>query len=308
MNFPLPFTKSMRDWPGRRRVDAGAAADGSGTKRGDARSIALPAWPPHRKLRDGRMPPRFAMRRHFLLHAELLRAKVPDWSAWPYCLPVVRSLETVEFHPKVTYFVGENGSGKSTLLEALAIAAGFNAEGGSRNFRFSTQDSHSGLSAQLRLARGTDRPRDGYFLRAESFYNVASHIDALDREPDPFSPPVKDSYGGTSLHEQSHGESFMALLQKRLHGPGLYFFDEPEAALSPTRQLALLRRIHELVLGGSQFVIATHSPIVLAYPEATLYDLDEGGLEPIAYDDTDHVRVMRRFLGDRQSVLAELLG
>lgn len=175
-------------------------------------------------------------------------------------------LESIELHPKVTFLVGENGSGKSTLLEAMAVALGMNAEGGSGNFDFATRESHSELHEFLRIAKGL-KPRDRYFLRAESLFNLGTEIERLDAEPSS-GPPIIHSSGHRSLHEQSRGESFMALLTKRLGGNGLYLLDEPEAALSPTRQIECLQRLHELVLKNSQFIIATHSPILVAYPDA----------------------------------------
>lgn len=220
---------------------------------------------------------------HYLLAAEFKERTSFDAANYPFSIPAVRSLGHLEFHPKVTFFVGENGSGKSTLLEALAVAFGFNAEGGSRNFRFGTHESHSDLHRHLRLAKGHIRARDGYFLRAESFFNVATEIERLDAEPAK-APPISDSYGDRAIHEQSHGESFLALLTKRFRGQGLYFLDEPEAALSPRRQLAALAAIHELVKKRSQFVIATHSPILLAYPDATILEFSDNGLEQIGYE------------------------
>jgi predicted ATPase len=165
----------------------------------------------------------------FILRVELLHDRIEDPNAYPFNLPVLKDFEKLELHPKVTYLVGENGSGKSTILEAIAVAAGFNPEGGTVNFNFSTRGSHSTLHKALRLVRAPRRPRTGYFLRAESFFNVASEIEALDREPAP-APPLIDSYGGESLHEKSHGESFMALLKHRFGDEGLYILDEPEAA------------------------------------------------------------------------------
>lgn len=240
--------------------------------------------------------------RGFLLGASLLREKVPSFEHYPFDLPAVRSLDSLTLHRSVTFIVGENGSGKSTLLEALAIAAGFNAEGGSRNFCFATQASHSDLHRFLRLARSHRRPKDGFFLRAESFFNVATEVDRLDRE----IPGLVDSYGGKSLHEQSHGESFIALLKNRFRGHGLYFLDEPEAALSPSRQLAALVRIHDLVQAGSQFVIATHSPILMAYPNATILGVSEAGLAPVRYEDTEHFQITRRFLNNPSGMLRQL--
>ncbi|OLL31795.1 AAA family ATPase [Burkholderia sp. SRS-W-2-2016] len=228
-----------------------------------------------------------------------------DPSQYPFSLPAIRSLETLTLHPKVTYFVGENGSGKSTLLEALAVSIGYNAEGGSRDLRFQTRNTHSDLHARLRVSKGFRRPRTGYFLRAESFYNVASSLDEI--EEDPLTAGVLASYGGRSLHAQSHGESFLALVMNRFGPDGLYLLDEPEAALSPQRQLTLLARMHQLIEQNSQFVIATHSPILMAYPDATIYQFGADGIEPIAYEDTEHYRITRDFLANPERMLKVLL-
>lgn len=241
----------------------------------------------------------------YLLDIQLRPDKSPDFSAYPFCLPAVRHLGRLEFDPAVTFLVGENGSGKSTLLEALAVALGFNAEGGSRNFNFGTRASHSCLHEYLRVARGVRKPRDGYFLRAESFFNVATEIERLDQGGG--GPPVINSYGGRYLHDQSHGESFMALLENRFGGKGLYILDEPEAALSPQRQLAALKRIDQLVQAGSQFVIATHSPILMAYPEASIYVCTPTGIVQRAYEDTEHYQVMHDFMANPRRTLKELL-
>lgn len=242
----------------------------------------------------------------YISRISLQRDKIDSFERYPFCLPAVRALETLEPHPKVTFFIGENGSGKSTLLEAIAVAMGFNAEGGTKNFRFGTRASHSNLVDYLRVAKGIRRPRDGFFLRAESFFNVATEIERLDDEPSP-GPPIIESYGGRSLHEQSHGESFMALLMNRFGGKGLYLLDEPEAALSPQRQLAALARIHDLVVDDSQFIIATHSPILMAYPDAWIYQFDAGGVSRVAYEDTEHYQVLRAFLANPQRMLRNLL-
>lgn len=233
--------------------------------------------------------------RQFVSHVTLRRDTVTALDAYPFSLPAVRALDTLELHPKVTFLVGENGSGKSTLMEAIAVALGFNAEGGSRNFNFSTHASHSELHAHLRIARGFRKPRTEFFLRAESFFNVATNIQQMDDELG-LGGRVIDAYGGRSLHAQSHGESFLALLMNRFGPNGLYLLDEPEAALSPQRQLAVLTRLHDLVQAESQFVIATHSPILLATPGARIYELDGRGLAPCGYDDLDTVRLMRGFL------------
>jgi predicted ATPase len=241
----------------------------------------------------------------YLIDVQLRPDKAPDFSAYPFCLPAVRHLGRLEFDPAVTFIVGENGSGKSTLLEAVAIALGFNAEGGSKNFNFSTRASHSCLHEYLRVARGARKPRDGYFLRAESYFNVATEIERLDEGGG--GPPIINSYGGRSLHEQSHGESFLALLQHRFGGKGLYILDEPEAALSPQRQLAALKRIDQLVQAGSQFVIATHSPILMAYPEASIFVCTPDGIRQRAYEDTEHYEVMHDFMANPRRKLKELL-
>jgi len=244
--------------------------------------------------------------RHYLLEVQLCRGDVESFDEYPFCIPAVRHMEALTLHPAVTFLIGENGTGKSTLLEAIATAWGFNPEGGSVNFHFSTRRSHSKLHEYLRLVRGVRRPRTGFFLRAESFFNVATEIERLDEEPAP-EPKVIERYGGRSLHEQSHGESFLALLMNRFGGGGLYILDEPEAALSPTRQMAALARIHQLVGQGAQFLIATHSPILMAYPNATIFQVTDAGLEAAAYTDTDYYSVTRDFLNRHEQMLRVLM-
>ena len=227
----------------------------------------------------------------------LKQEDVLSFDSYPFSLPPVRMLESLELHPSVTFFVGENGSGKSTLLEAIAVACGFNAEGGSKNFRFDTRVSHSELHRYLRVSRGHPRPRDGFFFRAESFFNVATEIE---------NRGVGFSYSQRPLHEQSHGESFLALMMNRCGGNGLYLLDEPEAALSPTRQLSILTRIHDLVGEKSQFLIATHSPILMAYPDAWIYEFSQNGIQRIAYEETEHYRVTRDFLANPKRMMRVL--
>ncbi len=218
----------------------------------------------------------------------------------------MRKSQNLITHPAVTFIIGENGSGKSTILEAMAVAWGFNPEGGTKNFSFGTYTSHSELYEFIRLSRGFKRPEDGFFLRAESFFNVASEIQRLDEAP-AFGPPIINSYGGKSLHSQSHGESFMALIMNRFGGKGLYILDEPEAALSPTRQMSLLSRVHELVTQKSQFIIATYSPIIMAYPNATIYHLGSDGITKVNYEDTEHYVVTKEFLNNPERMLRILL-
>lgn len=213
-------------------------------------------------------------------------------------LPAVRQLKRdreLAFTSDVTIFVGENGSGKSTLLEALAICAGFNAEGGSKNFNFATRPSESGLHQYFTILK-RDFPKDGYFLRAESFYNVATEIE---------NRHVEQTYGG-SLHLRSHGESFLDLVTKRFWGNGLYILDEPEAALSPSRQLSLLAEFHRLVQEHSQLIIATHSPILLAYPGADIRLFDEEGIRSVRYQETEHYQLTKRFLDCPERMLSIL--
>ncbi len=242
----------------------------------------------------------------FLRSVEVVQDRIEDRSKYPFSIPALKNLETLEFHPKVTFFVGENGSGKSTLVEAIAVAAGMNPEGGTANFKFSTRSSESSLHKALRVSKGTRRPKNTFFLRAESFFNVASHIEDLDKAGG-FGPPVINSYGGVSLHEQSHGESFMALVNNRFGREGLYILDEPEAVLSPQRQLALLSAMHRLVEKEScQFVIATHSPILLAYPDAQIFSLTEAGTQKVGYEQTEHYALTRDFLNNRERYLARL--
>lgn len=241
----------------------------------------------------------------YLKSVRLLRDNISSFERFPFMLPSIRDLDTLTLHPKVTYIVGENGMGKSTLLEAIAIAWGFNPEGGSRNFSFSTYASHSELHRHLRLARGVQRPRDGFFFRAETYYNVASHIEELDAEPGA-GPRIIDGYGGTSLHEQSHGESFFAAFLHRFRGNGLYIMDEPEAALSPLRQMSMLARIHELVQKRSQFIISTHAPILMFYPDALIYQLSADGIRAVPLEQTDHYIVTKQFLNHPDKMLKEL--
>lgn len=231
----------------------------------------------------------------FLRSLVLDREAIDDPTAYPFSIPAIASLTELDFNPHVTFLAGANASGKSTLIEAIAVACGLNPEGGSRNFNFQTRASHSPLSDNIRLIRGARRPRTDFFLRAESFFNLASEIEALDNEPGG-GPPIIDSYGGLSLHEQSHGQSFLALLSQRFGADGLYLLDEPESALSPQGQLAMLLRLHALVAQHSQFVIATHSPILLSFPHARIYELSEHGITALPYDATETVALYRSFL------------
>jgi predicted ATPase len=235
----------------------------------------------------------------YLREVRIERDASVDPDAYPFDIPAVRELGALTFHPDVTFFIGENGSGKSTLLEAIALEAGFGAEGGTRNMQFKTAETVSPLHEYLRAVRGFRRPRDSYFFRSESFYNVATYTDEVD--------PALAGYEGKSLHHRSHGEAFLAVLNHKLRGNGLYLFDEPEAALSPSRQLTALASIHDLVTDESQFIIATHSPILLAYPHCKIVCFDDTGVREVRYEDTEHYAVTRRFLNNHQAMMADLL-
>ena len=220
---------------------------------------------------------------------------------YPYNIPAVRYLDAVRemrFSKPVTFFIGENGTGKSTLLEAIAVAFGFNPEGGSRDFFFSTRDTHSELSDHIRIIRRSS-PKDGFFLRAESFYNTASYLEEN-------STMIR--YGGLSFHKQSHGESFLALVENRFEGNGIYLLDEPEAALSPQRLMSLLILIDNLVKKNSQFVIATHSPIVMAYPDSEILQFSDHGIETVAYKETEHYLITKQFIDRPEYMIKCLLG
>ena len=223
-------------------------------------------------------------------------------------LPVVQYLKRegkISFSSPVTFFVGENGTGKSTLLEAIAVACGFNAEGGSRNFNFATKETHSELWKHLSVgSRGYSK--DGFFLRAESLYNVATNIDEMDSLPS-FDGPVIAGYGGISLHRQSHGESFLAIVQKRFFGHGLYILDEPEAALSPMKLLTLISQINSLVKKESQFIIATHSPLLMAFPSAEIFEFNSGGITKTDYKNTEHFKLEKSFFDDPERMIYYLL-
>lgn len=240
----------------------------------------------------------------YIRDVKLNKDKVTDYDKYPLCLPVIQSLDVLELHPSVTFIVGENGSGKSTLLEAIAVAYGFNPEGGSKNFSFSTNDTHSNLHEYIKLTKGIKKPDTGYFLRAESFYNVASNIDELDREG--YGPRVIDSYGGVSLHEQSHGEAFFSAFINRFSANGVYILDEPEAALSPSRQLAMISRIDQLVKEKCQFIIATHSPILMSYSNSVLYEITDS-IQEKHYTETYHFNITKSFLNAPEKFLEILL-
>lgn len=212
-------------------------------------------------------------------------------------IEAIRGVNTLTFHKPITFFAGENGSGKSTLLEAIAVAYGFNPEGGTKNYSFSTYDSHSELCDAVRLIKGIRKPKTGYFLRAESFYNVATkereYVDAL--------------HPSKAYHEKSHGESFLTIAQDYLGADGVYMFDEPEAALSPQRQLTLLMEIHRCARAGAQFIIVTHSPILLGIPDAEIYTFDKGVIHPCEYEETDSYEVTEMFINNRKQLLHRLL-
>jgi predicted ATPase len=234
------------------------------------------------------------------IHAVQIKARRLDETERDYTdeLPAFAAGDRIELDPQVTFLVGENGSGKSTLVEAMAVASKLNPEGGGRTyqFNFATRASHSGLHRRLELERAAIAPLNSFFLRAESVFNLATAVEASEMA-NVFQRP---------LHEQSHGESFLDIAVNRLGARGLYFFDEPEAALSVNGQLALMRRMHELVEEHSQFVVATHSPILMGYPNATILQLGADGIHRVAYEETEQVALTKSFLEDREPFFRHL--
>ncbi len=230
-----------------------------------------------------------------------LKLQLPEQTSlesYPFNLNWIPTLNKLLFNSKVTFFIGENGKGKSTLLEAIAVSLGFNAEGGSKNFGFFTRNTHSSLHQFLRLARNKPVTGNSFFFRSESFYNFASEVDRLDSEP-AGSPFIRDSYGGKSLHMQSRGESILALVMNRFNKDGLYLLDEPEAGLSVASQIAIMLKIEELALAGAQFIIATHSPFLLALPNAEIYSFDSDEISLIEYQQTMQFILAKRMLNDK---------
>lgn len=217
---------------------------------------------------------------------------------YPFNIQSILNTEELFFHENVTFFIGENGSGKSTLIESIAIALGMNAEGGNKNTLFKTKETHSDLFKSIKFNKGVFKPKDEFFLRAESFYNLATLMDDVG---------YLQGYGGKSLHEQSHGESFWATITNKLKGQGLYIMDEPEAALSPMKQMAMLSKIHDLVKNNSQFIIATHSPILLSYPSSRIFEFTNDGILEVSYEDSDIYNITKLFLNNYNVMLDELL-
>jgi predicted ATPase len=242
---------------------------------------------------------------------KLLRDRVEKWEDYPFLVPAIRCFEELKLRSRICFFTGENGTGKSTLLEATAVHYGFGREGGTRNFRNdSTESNHSvdPLARALRLSFDK-RTGAGYFLRAESFFNTVSYMDALDNDASAHSPPISAFYGGRSLHTRSHGETFFTLLELKFQRNGLFLLDEPEAALSPQRQLAFLVLLHDVLkkYKDAQFIISTHSPVLLGYPEAQIVSFDDGSLHEISYEETAPLQIVRRFVNERESFLEDLL-
>lgn len=236
------------------------------------------------------------------MNDQFIRSVSFDWNqidekSYLRDITAINGIDRIEFHSAITFFVGENGSGKSTLLEAIAVAYGFNPEGGTRNYSFSTYDSHSELWNAIRLTKGIRKAKSGYFLRAESFYNVATKEEEY---ADSMHPSKR-------YHEKSHGESFLAIAQNYLNANGIYIFDEPEAALSPQRQLTLLLDIYKCAKEGSQFIIATHSPILLGIPDAEIYSFDQGEIHLCEYEETESFQVTEMFVNNRKALLQRLL-
>lgn len=240
----------------------------------------------------------------------ILRERVEDWESYPFSVPAIAGLEELTLKSRLCLLSGENGTGKSTLLEAIAAHYGFGREGGNRNFFNDSTESNHSIDALVRALRLSfdRRTGAGYFLRAESFFNTVSHMDALDKEPSD-SPPISAFYGGRSLHTRSHGETFFTLLELKFRRNGLFLLDEPEAALSPQRQLSFIVLMHDVLrkFRDAQFIISTHSPVLLGYPDAQILSFDDGRIHEIEYEQALPLQIVRRFVNDRESFLEELL-
>lgn len=241
-----------------------------------------------------------------LIDATIKWNGIENRESYPFCLGAVANTTKVDLRAQVTIFVGENGAGKSTILEGLAVAMGCSAEGGSKNFRFSTLDTHASLHEHLRIAKDSRPIRDIFFYRAETYYNFATEMKKLDAEPS-FDPEIRHAYGGRELHQLSHGQSVIQLFRHRFRANGLYFMDEPEAALSPSKQLEVIGHVQRLAALGAQFIIATHSPILMAIPAAKLFEIREDGLFETEYDSLEQVSIYRRVVTDRNRFIESLL-
>lgn len=236
------------------------------------------------------------------MNHQFIQSVLLDWSkisddSYLTSIEALYKVEKIDFMKPIALFVGENGSGKSTLLEAIAVAHGFNPEGGTKNYCFSTHDTHSELCNAITIAKGFRKEKWGYFLRAESFYNVATQ----EEEYADFAHPSEE------YHNRSHGESFLKMVQNNIQPNGLYFLDEPEAALSPQRQLTLLAEIYRCASDGAQFIIATHSPILLGIPNAEIFSFDNGKIHTCRYEETDSYKVTELFINNRERLLKNLL-
>jgi predicted ATPase len=231
----------------------------------------------------------------------LLRDRVQDWQSYPFSVPTIQHFDTLTLNSRICFFAGENGTGKSTLLEAIAAHYGFGREGGTRSFLNNTTESNHSIDPLVQALRLSfdKRTGAGYFLRAESFFNVASHIDEIG---------VTEYYGGRSLHTRSHGETFFTLLELKFQRDGLFILDEPEAALSPQRQLAFLVLLYDTLRKhkDAQFIISSHSPVLLGFPDAQIISFDEGQIHEIAYEETAPMQIVRRFVNHRDRFLKEL--
>lgn len=239
----------------------------------------------------------------------LLRERITDLTVYPFSVPTIGALTRLDFRARVTFFAGENGTGKSTLLEAIAAHIGFGREGGNRDMPHESTDSVHAVDPLVRalLLSFDKRTGEGFYFRAESLYSWASRIDELDSDS-AGAGFIRDAYGGISLHSRSHGETFFTVLDHKFRRSGLFLLDEPEAALSPQRQLSFLILIHDTLRDNkdAQFIISTHSPILLGYPDAQIISFDDGTLHEIPYEETASMQIVRRFTSDRERFLDEL--